>query len=242
MALQSSGPISNGNVQGEFGGSNPISLSEYYSAATGVPSSGNPISLSDFYGKANTVTFTYELIGGGGGGGFGLESGGNYVTRATSGGGSSIFIPSVTSIASSSGGLGGRAGMYVPNVNEHLRAGQSTHYGNGGTAGPHLQGAAGRGGDAPSTSYGAGGGGGGGDARNNPYDNTGAGGEGGQAATRVTGSYTVTSGTTINITIGGGGAGHPSGNPGGNGAGGFAKITVNGTATSFTSSGSITIS
>ena len=54
MALQSSGPISNGDVQGEFGGSNPASLSEYYSAATGVPSSGNPISLSDFYGKSNT--------------------------------------------------------------------------------------------------------------------------------------------------------------------------------------------
>ena len=59
MALQSSGPISNA-LQGEFGGSNPISLSEYYSAATGVPSSGNPISLSDFYGKANTVTFTIQ--------------------------------------------------------------------------------------------------------------------------------------------------------------------------------------
>jgi|TARA_R100001510_G_C7643190_1_gene200711 hypothetical protein len=241
MALPTSGPLSISQIENEFGGSGAKSLSEYYGAASGVPVSPNPLSISDFRGKSNVVTFTYELIGGGGGGGFGLESGGNYVTRGTSGGGSSIFIPSVISIASSSGGLGGRAGMYVPGVNEHLRAGQSTHYGNGGTAGPHLQGAAGRGGDAPSTSYGAGGGGGGGDARNNRYDNTGAGGEGGEAATRVTGSYTVVSGTTINITIGGGGAGHPAGNPGGNGAGGFAKITANGTATPFTSSGSITI-
>ena len=48
MPLQSSGAISLNDVQGEFGGSNPISISEYYGADTGVPSSGT-ISLSDFY-------------------------------------------------------------------------------------------------------------------------------------------------------------------------------------------------
>lgn len=51
MALQSSGAISLANVQTEFGGSNPISISEYYGAATGVPGSGI-ISLSDFYGTS----------------------------------------------------------------------------------------------------------------------------------------------------------------------------------------------
>lgn len=52
MTLQSSGPISLANVQTEFGGSNPISISEYYGAASGVPSSGT-ISLSNFYGKSS---------------------------------------------------------------------------------------------------------------------------------------------------------------------------------------------
>ena len=50
MALQSSGPISLGDIQGEFGGSNPISISEYRGSG-GTPASG-PISFSDFYGKS----------------------------------------------------------------------------------------------------------------------------------------------------------------------------------------------
>ena len=49
MALQSSGAISLANIQTEFGGSNPISISEYYGVGT-VPASGT-ISLSDFYGQ-----------------------------------------------------------------------------------------------------------------------------------------------------------------------------------------------
>jgi len=51
MALQSSGQISLDNIQTEIGGSNPISISEYYGRATGLPSTGQ-ISLQDFYGKA----------------------------------------------------------------------------------------------------------------------------------------------------------------------------------------------
>jgi hypothetical protein len=53
MALQGSGAISLGDIQTEFGGSNPISISEYYGVDTGVPGSGT-ISLSDFYGTSNT--------------------------------------------------------------------------------------------------------------------------------------------------------------------------------------------
>ena len=45
MALQSSGAISLGNIQTEFGGSNPIGLNEYQS--TVGQSSGNAISISD---------------------------------------------------------------------------------------------------------------------------------------------------------------------------------------------------
>ena len=61
MALQSSGAISFANIQTEFGGSNPISLSEYYQAGTyvsehssTVPTSGT-IDLADFYGTEKAV-------------------------------------------------------------------------------------------------------------------------------------------------------------------------------------------
>lgn len=51
MALPGSGQISLGDVQTEFGGTNPAKLSEYYSAAAGVPASGT-IRLSDFHGTS----------------------------------------------------------------------------------------------------------------------------------------------------------------------------------------------
>lgn len=61
MALQSSGPISNNDIAGEFGGSTPHSLSEYYRNGslvpgnnTNVPTSGT-IRLSDFYGAVNEI-------------------------------------------------------------------------------------------------------------------------------------------------------------------------------------------
>ena len=63
MALQASGQISLNNLQTQFGGTNPISFSEYYLNATpgyttgvsGIPNIGTQISLSSFYGKAKTV-------------------------------------------------------------------------------------------------------------------------------------------------------------------------------------------
>jgi hypothetical protein len=65
MVLPASGQLSLLDIQGEFGGSAPISLSEYYGAAPGVPGSGQ-ISISDFYGKANTYSVEYLLVAGGG--------------------------------------------------------------------------------------------------------------------------------------------------------------------------------
>ena len=67
MALQTSGAISLNDVAGEFGGSTPHSLSEYYGVATGVPGSGT-ISLSNFYGTANAYTIQYLVVAGGGAG------------------------------------------------------------------------------------------------------------------------------------------------------------------------------
>lgn len=64
MALPSSGSLTLAQIQAEFGGSNPISLSEYYrggayvtSNNTSVPTSG-AISLSNFYGAVNQFSFT----------------------------------------------------------------------------------------------------------------------------------------------------------------------------------------
>lgn len=50
MPTQTSGPISFSDVQDNLGGSNPISLSEYYSADAGLPASG-AISMSDMYAR-----------------------------------------------------------------------------------------------------------------------------------------------------------------------------------------------
>lgn len=67
MALPSSGPLSLQNIQTEFGGTNPISLNEYYAggglvpAGTSgtygpVPSSG-AISIRNFYGTQSFIPF-----------------------------------------------------------------------------------------------------------------------------------------------------------------------------------------
>lgn len=64
MALQSSGGISLSDIQTEFGGTNPISMSEYYRGGsfvtdnnTGVPTSG-AIDMGDFYGSTNQFSHT----------------------------------------------------------------------------------------------------------------------------------------------------------------------------------------
>ena len=64
MALQSSGLITLSDIQDEFGGVNPISLSEYYrggayvtSNNTGVPTSG-AIGMSQFYGAERIIYLT----------------------------------------------------------------------------------------------------------------------------------------------------------------------------------------
>jgi hypothetical protein len=58
MALQTTGAISFSDMQTEFGGSNPISMTEYYGKST-LPSSGT-ISASDFYGTADAISTTYK--------------------------------------------------------------------------------------------------------------------------------------------------------------------------------------
>lgn len=64
MPLQSSGPIAFSQIQTEFGGSNPIALSEYYRGGglvtpnnLNIPTSGS-IALSQFYGGAKLFEYT----------------------------------------------------------------------------------------------------------------------------------------------------------------------------------------
>ena len=67
MAIQADGAdLQLSEVQTEFGGSNPIAVSEYYSGGDNVPAStGNvpssaEIQFSDFYGAANVATLAYS--------------------------------------------------------------------------------------------------------------------------------------------------------------------------------------
>lgn len=73
MALPSSGTISLNNLQGEFGGSNPIQISEYYrgdglvpniTANNDIPLSGL-IKLSDFYNSTAVSGNLLEVISSG---------------------------------------------------------------------------------------------------------------------------------------------------------------------------------
>jgi len=70
VGLPSSGPITLKQLQDEFGGTDPISLSEYYrngglvpSNNTGVPESG-AISIADFYGSVNEILVTVNTSSG----------------------------------------------------------------------------------------------------------------------------------------------------------------------------------
>lgn len=76
MTLPSSGPLSLADIQTEFGGSNPISLSEYYAGGAYVPAgttgtngpvpSEGTISISNFYGTSNipALSVTADNVGG----------------------------------------------------------------------------------------------------------------------------------------------------------------------------------
>lgn len=71
MVLNGSGALSFTSIQTEFGGTNPISLSEYYTNAagqytngvSGLPATGAPINVTAFYGKAKltfAVNYSYS--------------------------------------------------------------------------------------------------------------------------------------------------------------------------------------
>ena len=227
-----SGAISFSDVQTEFGGSNPISLSEYYRGGSNVPSVGagtsgiptsNTISADNLRGRSKTATVTYDVLGAGGGGGAGYHSElpGSKGTYAYSGGSASLSGSGITTVTSSGGG-GGENGAFIWNS---PTAGQSSAHGTGGAAGAEDN----PGGDGSGS--GAGGGGGGGN------NSGGASGQGGYAGTRNTGSFTLVYGTTLTMTIGSGGNGTShSPRSGGNGSGGRVSLSWDSNSPAYTSS------
>lgn len=72
-----SGAITMQDIQDEFGGSHPISLSEYYGVASGVPSSG-AISMGDLRNKSAATIITEGSNGANGNGAWGYNSDAGY--------------------------------------------------------------------------------------------------------------------------------------------------------------------
>lgn len=239
MAVAVSGALSLSSIAAEFGGTAELPLSAFYRGAGRVPAAGAPnlriptngtISFSEFRGGTLTAVVDYEIISGGGGGGHGVGDG-TSSGRAGSGGATTITSAG-EQLVSAAGGLGGLNGQAPRSGND----GEATVYGPGG-AGGNVNSA---GGAAPISFYGAGGGGGGGD---NPstYDSFGAGGFGGSAGTRRIGSIEVVYGTVLTVSIGARGLGSTAGYRGGDGAAGYARLTWDEKAASFTASGSVVV-
>lgn len=235
------GTVTLADIQLEFGGTDPISLDEYYrggayvpdgTGTSSIPTSG-AISLQNFRGASKTATVTYAIIGGGGAGGFGVNDHGEAYrgTYGAAGGASSISGPNFQTItaAGGAGGMncGGERGQFG-------YAGASTAYGSGGAGGALNS----NGGAA--SGFGAGGGGGGGDD-GSTYDAGGCSGFGGGAGTLLTGTVQVVYGTTLTVTIGGGGGTNAVAYYGGAGAAGYCQLSWGANSSTFTSNGSVTI-
>lgn len=233
MPIKLSGPINYQDIVNEFGGTNPIDLSDYYrgggivpnkNANSKVPISG-AISLGDFYGATKIIELTYKLYGGGGAGGSGFENNSTTTSRAGDGGRSGILTKAAfdalspsppDNIAASTfniseaaeGGQGGQNGVFT---DANATAGEASDFGEGGAAGPRNAAGA-----SPTwTHWGAAGGGGGGDqGRGDDYflifnrggaDEWGKAGAGGNAADPVAGTVDVDVEVDYVVSLGRGG-------------------------------------
>ena len=205
MALQGSGPISLANIQTEFGGSNPISLSEYYrngayvtSNNTGVPTSG-AISLSQFYGTKREFAFTISTS-------YSTTQSLRTLALAAGWDGSAPVVATIASgvtIRGASGTGGGGGASVVP-------YGANNVAGTAGSTGLTISGSFPAGVSLINNGiiYGGGGGGGGGGS-------TGGGGSGGAGGAGIVVSVAVS--ITNNSVIAGGGGGGAGNNAWGTG-------------------------
>ena len=207
MPLQTSGAISLLNIQNEFGGSNPISISEYYRGRrvpnipenNRVPTSGT-ISFSNFYGATRGVRLRVTVWGSGGGGGCGTDDNRNSRPQQGAGGG----IPSGYNITfrGNRNATGGNAGRNRGSNNFRGTDGADSNFsnntggkGNGNANRPNENN------DVDGT-FGGGGGGGYGDPDNSKRDRQGDGGSGGGAGNANSFDGTVGIGSRINWNLG----------------------------------------
>lgn len=241
MAIPASGQVTLSDLQIEYGGTDPISIDEYYRGGAYVPSgagtatipASGAITLDNFRGTSKTAVVTYNIIGGGGSGGFGVDnkepSRGSY---GGPGGASTISAIGIQTITAAGGAGGENCGG---GRGTNGTAGQSSAFGTGGYGGSLNS----TGGSA--SGYGAAGGGGGGDS-GSTYDEGGASGFGGAAGTNLSGTISVVYGTTLTINLGAGGVPIYNAYYGGSGSPGRCQISWDGNSTTFTSGGTVVIS
>tara|TARA_R100001460_G_scaffold32478_3_gene63647 strand:+ start:1039 stop:1863 length:825 start_codon:yes stop_codon:yes gene_type:complete len=232
MALPSVGSaISLSQIQSEFGGSNPISLSEYYGKGN-APGSGAITMSADFGGTSNappdpqtfsgagtsniTIADNVQAIGvqlvGAGGGGAGAGGMFNFNGGGGGAGGNVIAYHNVSAgqtVSAIRGSGGAGVGMFTggPNVGKPGNAGQSTRVTLAGST--IATGNGGSGGTAPTTG-GSGGGTSTGGSVYNVTANTGNSGGNGM------GSGSLSGGAGGSSPVGSGGA-NPNNSPGGAG-------------------------
>lgn len=115
MALPGSGVLTLADIQTEFGGTNPISLSEYYRGGglvpdsalnTSVPTSG-VISVSDFYGASARLSLNYASTFSG------TVVNGTSITIGTARGTRMVHIQGVATTVPTSGTIGGVTAAFI---------------------------------------------------------------------------------------------------------------------------------
>jgi len=258
MAItKTSGALALSEIQTEFGGSNPIGLSEYYAGGSlvaagtadgdgnAIPSSGNPISISNFYDTSNA---TFMVATGGNvttDGDFKVHtfnSSGTFTISQTSGGQNTMQYLIIAGgggggVSNASGaGAGGRllnTGFTEPSTGDY-----AVTVGGGGAGGP-LTPPYGKGSNGSDSTWNSitatGGGGGGGWAGTYPNASPQAGGDGGSGG----GSNQAAAGNGISGQGNGGARYDPmNGGGGGGGAGssGSARNGGSGASSSITGS------
>lgn len=207
MSLPGSGALSLSQIQTEFGGSNPVSLTEYYAGGANVPSgtgdipTSGAISVTEFYGTSDIITVAWSITGGGGGGGAGFVAGG---------------LPT-----NCSGGNGGGAGGLATGTQGGFSKGDTISFVIGG-------------GGAGGTGNGGGGSNGTGSSFTSGISRSVSGGTGNSGPQ---GSSQSSSNSGVQLNGSGGSGASSGGSGGSGGGGGGASVTVGYPATISTSNG-----